>query len=109
MSEAAAEQEAEWRDDGRVRVAGMRAKVSHVKRVEERGGREEVLVALATREGGEMVREEGMEVWVELRLCDLRQGGRHGREHRPELGMANAAPSLHRTRHRARQEPGCLQ
>ena len=44
----------------------MRAKVSHIVRVEKREGEEMALVALASREHKVVVREEGCEVWVAL-------------------------------------------
>ena len=67
VSAEEADKEKVWRDDGRVRVGPLRAKISHVKRVEVHFGREEALVELASREHGVAVREEGCEVWVELR------------------------------------------
>ena len=56
-----------WRDDGCVGFEGRRTKVSHVIRVREQFGRREALVALGTHEHGKKVREEGCEVWIELR------------------------------------------
>ena len=45
----------------------LRVAVSHVLRVEMRGGREEALVGLSAYVRKEKIREEGEEMWVDVR------------------------------------------
>ena len=71
VSAEGADREKVWKDDGRVRVGPLRAKISHVKRVEAHFGRGEALVMLASREHGFAVREEAGERAVGLQVDQL--------------------------------------